>query len=71
MLAFARPPRHLDRIEARLRQAWATAQPIVVEGRLIELPVVYGGGAGPHVGDVVAHTGLSIDEIAQIHSAPT
>ena len=70
MVAFAQPPHHLDRLEARLREAWEAAVPLAVEGRLIELPVVYGGQAGPHVSDVVAHTGLAIDDIAQIHSAP-
>ncbi|MFZ4786948.1 MAG: 5-oxoprolinase subunit PxpB, partial [Beijerinckiaceae bacterium] len=40
------------------------------EGRTIELPVVYGGEAGPHMADVMAHTGLDAHEIAEIHSAP-
>jgi KipI family sensor histidine kinase inhibitor len=71
MLTFARPPRSLDALEARLRAAWAAAVPLAMQGRLIELPVVYGGEAGPHVADVVAHTGLALDEIAAIHSAPT
>ena len=29
-----------------------------------------GGEGGPHLGDVVAHTGLHIDEIVERHSAP-
>ena len=53
-----------------LRAAWAAAEPMELQGRLIELPVVYGGEGGPHVADVMAHTGLSLDEIAEIHSAP-
>ena len=32
--------------------------------------VVYGGEGGPHMADVVAHTGLSIDAIVELHSAP-
>jgi 5-oxoprolinase (ATP-hydrolysing) subunit B len=70
MLAFMCPPAHLDPIEARLQAAWAAAKPIELQGRLIELPVIYGGESGPHVADVIAHTGLSLDEIAEIHSAP-
>jgi KipI family sensor histidine kinase inhibitor len=70
MLSLIYPPARLDPIEARLRAAWAAAEPIELQGRLIELPVVYGGEGGPHVADVVAHTGLSLDEIAEIHSAP-
>ena len=71
MLSFARPPTCSEPIETRLQAAWAAAIPLQVDGRLIELPVVYGGESGPHMQDVVAHTGLGIDEIAAIHSAPT
>jgi 5-oxoprolinase (ATP-hydrolysing) subunit B len=71
MLSFSRPPRCCEPIEARLRAAWEAAVPLQVEGRLIELPVVYGGDGGPHMADVIAHTGLDIDQIAAIHSAPT
>lgn len=70
MLSFRRPPSSLTSIDARLRSAWASASALKLEGRLIELPVVYGGEGGPHVADVVAHTGLSLDDIAEIHSAP-
>ena len=42
-----------------------------LDGKAVELPVVYGGDGGPHMADVVAHTGLSIEEIVEIHSAPT
>ena len=41
-----------------------------LDGRVVELPVVYGGDGGPHMADVVAHTGLSVEEIVSIHSAP-
>ena len=44
--------------------------PLALQGRVVELPVVYGGDGGPHMGDVVAHTGLRIDEIVERHSAP-
>ena len=39
-------------------------------GRTIELPVVYGGEAGPHMADVMAHTGLDAQQLSEIHSAP-
>jgi 5-oxoprolinase (ATP-hydrolysing) subunit B len=71
MLSFMCPPARLDPIEARLHEAWAAVEPMELQGRLIELPVVYGGEGGPHVADVVASTGLSLDDIAEIHSAPT
>ena len=46
------------------------ARPLALAGRVVELPVVYGGECGPHLADVVAHTGLGIDEIVARHSAP-
>ena len=70
MLSFVRAPRALADIRARLLAAWDAAQPLPLDGRVIELPVVYGGEGGPHLPDVVAHTDLSIDEIVEIHSAP-
>ena len=70
MLSFESAPRVLEEIQARLRAAWEAAQPLPLQGRVVELPVVYGGEAGPHMADVVAHTGLSVDEIVERHSAP-
>lgn len=70
MLTFHTPPEHLEELEAALRQTWENATELQIEGREIELPVVYGGDGGPHLGDVVAHTGLSIDDIVQLHAAP-
>lgn len=64
------PPRQLGEIEARLHEAWQQAEALPLQGRVVELPVVYGGSAGPHLADVVAHTGLSIDQIVERHSAP-
>jgi len=70
MLAFERPPRDLAALAARLIDAWHATRPLPLAGRVVELPVVYGGAGGPHLADVVAHTGLSIDEIVARHSAP-
>jgi len=70
MLSFVRPPRRLDEIQTRLRGAWDAVEPLPLAGRVIELPVVYGGAGGPHMADVMAHTGLSMDEIVERHSGP-
>jgi len=70
MLAFARPPRDIRGLQGRLLDAWRTAGPMALEGRVIELPVVYGGDGGPHMSDVVAHTGLGVDDIVELHSSP-
>jgi 5-oxoprolinase (ATP-hydrolysing) subunit B len=70
MLSFASPPRRLDELQTRLHAAWNITRPLRLKGRVIELPVVYGGAGGPHMADVVAHTGLAVDEIVERHSAP-
>ncbi|QDA31440.1 5-oxoprolinase subunit PxpB [Thermococcus indicus] len=41
------------------------------KGRLVEIPVVYGGEYGPDIGFVAEHNGLSIDDVIEIHSKPT
>lgn len=71
MLAFVEPPRRPAEIEENLVALWNAVEPLPVEGRCIDLPVTYGGESGPHMADVVAHTGMSVDEIVEIHSAPT
>ena len=70
MLSLARAPSSLSALEARLHTVWETVAPLTLQGRIVELPVVYGGDGGPHLGDVVAHTGLRIDEIVERHIAP-
>lgn len=37
-------------------------------GRLVELPVCYGGEYGPDLADVAARTGLHEDEVIRLHS---
>jgi KipI family sensor histidine kinase inhibitor len=70
MLVFETPPRDLERFEERLRATWQDGEPLPLEGRVVELPVTYGGDAGPHLQDVLAHTGLGVDELVERHSAP-
>jgi KipI family sensor histidine kinase inhibitor len=70
MLTFSTPPRSLAALEAALRQAWQQGHALHLDGKVVEWPVRYGGTAGPHLADVVAHTGLSVDEIVRRHCAP-
>ena len=70
MLVFATPPEDVEALEDRLLADWAAAEELHLEGRVVELPVVYGGEHGPHLDDVVAHTGLSVDEVVRIHTLP-
>src|SRR3954471_3571796 len=70
LLSFNTPPRCLEPLETRLLGAWEEAIALPLDGRVIELPVVYGGEGGPHMADGGAHTGLSVEEIVAIHTAP-
>jgi KipI family sensor histidine kinase inhibitor len=70
MLTLVTPPRRPEPLSERLLSAWAAAQPLPRAGRVVELPVAYGGEAGPHLAEVVAHTGLGVDEIVALHTAP-
>ena len=53
-----------------LRRAWDQSTPLEIRGRTVEVPVIYGGTWGPHIADVMAHTGLTLNEVVAIHSAP-
>jgi KipI family sensor histidine kinase inhibitor len=70
MLTFSTPPADPDALGAALREAWDAAAELQVEGKVVELPVAYGGEFGPHLHDVVAHTGLSVAEVVRMHCAP-
>jgi KipI family sensor histidine kinase inhibitor len=70
MLRFIAPPRRLDAIIDRLLAAWEAAEPMALDGRLVELQVAYGGDGGQHLADVLRHTGLGIDELVSLHTAP-
>ncbi|WP_268810831.1 5-oxoprolinase subunit PxpB [Caballeronia sordidicola] len=70
MLTFDRPPRQPGSLVAALHDAWEAAEELSLEGKTVVLPVQYGGNFGPHLSDVVAHTGLSVDEIVALHSEP-
>lgn len=73
MLTWSAPPASQtdwQRLAEAVRRAWEESTPLTVQGRLVEVPVIYGGCRGLHMADVMAHTGLTLDEVVAIHSAP-
>jgi allophanate hydrolase len=52
-------------IEATLGEG---IKPLAYEGKLVEIPVIYGGEAGPDLGELSERTGLSPDEIVRLHT---
>jgi KipI family sensor histidine kinase inhibitor len=67
---FLHPPHDPDALADRLVALWESGVAKAVTGRTLDLPIVYGGPGGPHLGEVSEHTGLSPDDIVAIHSAP-
>jgi len=65
--------RHAD-IEELVR-AWVEAEGREpaddAAGRVVEIPVIYGGEAGPDLEDVARHAGLSPERVIELHSAAT
>ncbi|MBJ7538615.1 5-oxoprolinase subunit PxpB [Marinomonas transparens] len=71
MITYPTLPEDMAGLKAQLLDAWQAVEGIEKEGKVIDLPVIYGGPEyGPHMQDVVAHTGLSIAEIVRRHTAP-
>ncbi|HET9384799.1 MAG TPA: 5-oxoprolinase subunit PxpB [Gemmatimonadales bacterium] len=47
------------------------ARPRRAQTRVIEVPVVYGGDAGPDLGEVAGRAGLAPDVVVQLHASET
>jgi len=58
----------LDAIE-RLQRWWEESEALEPESRFIEIPVVYGNAAGPDLGDVARHAGLSEKQVVELHAS--
>ena len=56
-------------LEAAVRSQWAAPAEDRALGRLVEIPVRYGGEAGPDLADVAAHCRLSPDDVVRRHTA--
>jgi KipI family sensor histidine kinase inhibitor len=69
LVVFGKPPRDLEATRAALIDAWHRLPEKAVSGRVIEIPVVYGGELGSDLSAVSAYSGLPPEEIIAIHSA--
>jgi KipI family sensor histidine kinase inhibitor len=61
-------------LSRRLAAVSAAGNPDVTsssECRTLEIPVAYGGGEGPDLAAVAAHTQLSPEDVVRLHSAAT
>lgn len=58
----------LDAIE-RLQRWWEESEALEPESRTIDIPVIYGGEAGPDLPDVAHHTGLTQKQVVELHAS--
>ena len=58
-----------DALTDQLRTAWDAASEATAAGREVEIPVHYGGEAGPDLAFVAKHTGLTPKEVVERHTA--
>ncbi len=55
-------------LASALQEQWAGLQPQAVSGRLLEIPVRYGGEWGPDLAAVATHCRLEPAEVIRLHS---
>lgn len=71
LLTFKQPlPRDIDALKARLQAQWAKGDAVTLEGKIVELVVDYGGEFGLRMEHVCEHTGLTVDEVVELHTTP-
>lgn len=58
----------LDAIE-HLQRWWEESEALEPESRAIEIPVVYGGEAGPDLARVADHCGMSEKQVVELHAS--
>ncbi|QDG94626.1 allophanate hydrolase subunit 1 (plasmid) [Rhizobium sp. NIBRBAC000502774] len=58
-----------SRIEAQVSEAWRHVEPKALNGRVIRIPAIYGGERGPDLPALCEKTGLTVEQIAEIHSS--
>jgi KipI family sensor histidine kinase inhibitor len=68
MLTFEQPPDDIGALATSIVELWHRLNPRNPNGKLIEIPVVYGGEVGFDLPAVVARSGLSPREVIRIHS---
>lgn len=54
----------------RVAGLWPGLKPLPLTGRVIEVPVIYGGDQAGDLAAVCAHTGFGPEALARLHSAP-
>ncbi len=67
LVLFKHTPADVEATRARLLASWEQAQDVSYVGKLIEIPVCYGGKHATDLDSVCRHTGLSAPEVIRRH----
>jgi len=68
MLLMDRVPIDIETLAHNLAILWRGGARKQVDGRLVEVDITYGGEGGLHLREVSELTGLTVDQIVEIHS---
>ncbi|MES2711523.1 MAG: 5-oxoprolinase subunit PxpB [Pseudomonadota bacterium] len=68
MITFDTPPDQPEQVEDALLAAWEAAEPDMTEGRIVDVPVIYGGEYGPDLHEIAAHARLPPEEVVRLHT---
>lgn len=58
----------LDALE-RLQRWWEESEALEPDSRAVEIPVVYGGVQGPDLDEVARHSGLTPQQVVELHAS--
>jgi len=58
-----------ERLAAEVEALFAVSQTIEDRGRTFDIPVLYGGEAGPDLDEVAAKAGIAAEEAARLHAS--
>ena len=69
LVVFSKPPSDLEATKAAILDAWDRLPEKAASGRVVEIPVIYGGELGSDLPAVSVYAGLSQEEVIEIHAA--
>lgn len=55
-------------LQRQLQALWMATSETDIAGRLVEIPVRYGGDFGPDLADVALHCGLPVEDVIRLHA---
>lgn len=60
-----------EQLTAAIRDLWDRVEPQPIDGKMHEIPVVYGGPRGEDLNAWAEHCGMSVEKVVRLHAAGT